>query len=261
MPPMLIRIPHILLLLAIPLLPAFAQDEAPEDAPVKMTVQVELPDVDRLADEEAAGKDKLDTVLEEMAAMRASMEQLQQTLDLLVNSIMADLETENRQLREEMDRLRAREAAGVLTLPGVPRPGPDLLTHMTSTTSETGSEPAADAPPAAFGFETLDEWGRTPDVAKQLGDNVTSLKGMVLVVPPNSLEEDLTNLGLDLRTDYANYDNINIEVFDDPEAAGAYINTQSVDTEHHVLSVSKHAASGRDLILLIDGENKKEVAF
>jgi hypothetical protein len=240
-----------------------AETQPPEgEAPVKMTVQVDLPDVSRLADEELAGQEKMDAVVEEMAAMRTSLEQLQQTLDLLVNNIMADLEAENRQLRGELDRLRARESAGVLTLPGVPLPGDELVTRMIQEQNMAGAEgEAVDLPPQEFGFEVLDEWGRAPDLAKQLGDSVTSLKGMVLVVPPKSAEEDLTNLGLDLRTQYADYDNINIEVFDDAEAARNYINTQTASPAHRVLSVSKHAASGRDLILLIDGETTEEVAF
>lgn len=269
MPPMKTILPCLLALILCLANFAGAEDkpDAPKKsgkpAPVEMTVKVTFPEVEKIAAEaESVDQDKYDSVLTELADMRKSLDQLQQTLDLLVNGIMADLQTENRQLRDEIDTLRTRQTVGALPPPGIPRPGGDNFTQMLADNAGADSAgadtPGADQP---FSYDVLDEWGRAPDVAKSLGEGITSLKGMVLVVPPNSSKDDLSNLGLDLRTDYAAYDNINIEVFNSVDAARAYITTQTGSPEHHVLSVSKHATSGRDVILLINGDTTEEIAF
>jgi hypothetical protein len=118
-----------------------------------------------------------------------------------------------------------------------------------------------EAAPVEFSYVILREWGRSPSQAAALGEGVTSLKGMVLVVPRGSMPADLEQLGRDLRTQFGAYDNINIEVFDDPDAAESYTQTNVGNPAHRVLSVSRHRASGRDVILAFRDGMTLEVTF
>jgi hypothetical protein len=122
----------------------------------------------------------------------------------------------------------------------------------------TAAMPAAGAPSAAesaaIAYTILREWGRSPSQAAELGEGVTSLKGMVIVVPPGVTADYLDRLGRDLHTQYSAFDNINIEVFDDPDAAEAFTQSNVANPAHRVLSISKHKASGRDVVLrTLDG--------
>lgn len=113
---------------------------------------------------------------------------------------------------------------------------------------------AATPDAAPFSYNIVREWGRSPAQAAALGSDVSSLKGMVIVVTPGATAEALDQLGRDLHTQYAAFDNVNIEVFDDPDAADAYAQSNVANPAHRVLSVSKHKASGRDVILrTLDG--------
>lgn len=112
----------------------------------------------------------------------------------------------------------------------------------------------AEAESAAIAYTILREWGRSPSQAAELGEGVTSLKGMVIVVPPGVTADYLDRLGRDLHTQYSAFDNINIEVFDDPDAAEAFTQSNVANPAHRVLSISKHKASGRDVVLrTLDG--------
>lgn len=117
------------------------------------------------------------------------------------------------------------------------------------------------APPAEFSHSVVREWGRTPAQAAEIGGGATSLKGMVLVVPAGSDPYDIDQLGRDLRNQFAHFDNINIEVFDDADAAEAYAQTNVANPAHRVLSVSRHRASGRDVILRIRDGVTMEIGF
>lgn len=196
---------------------------------------------------EAAGPATLDSLQGEVSALRTELRDLQETLNLLVNQMMRDLEAENAQLRGEIQRLYQRGSAPAEFDGGfVPRPGAELF-------EEVLSEPPPPLAPAEFSYEVLKEWGRDPEVAASLGEGVSSLKGMVVVVPEGSLREDLEQLGADLREQYQAYDNLNIEVYDSREAAESYLETQvSSDPSSRVLSISKHRATGRDKVLVLE---------
>jgi len=60
----------------------------------------------------------------------------------------------------------------------------------------------------------------------------------------------LEELARELRTKYDQYDNINIEVFDDEESARAFADRNARDSQHNVLSISRHKESGRDVITI-----------
>ncbi len=189
----------------------------------------------------------------EVADLRDDIRMLQQTLDVLVNQMMADLREQNELLRDEVARLRAqREALGLPEPEFVPRPGAAEL-------EEILLEEPAPPPPAPFEFTVVREWGRDAETAAEMG--AATLKGLIGAVPPGSRREDVETLGRELRAEYAGFDNINIEVFDDPEAARAFADDERSGSEHRVLSVSRHRASGRDTILYIQDGKAEPVAF
>ena len=211
---------------------------------------------------EAPPEESTPSVQEELASIREELAQLRETLDLLVNKMMADLEAENAQLRSELSRMVERETAlGVADAPGIPRPGGALVEQVLAEPQpEPAPEPASDNE-GAFGYQIVEEWGRSPEIATQLGGNASSLKGMVLVVPPNSARDDIETLGRDLHLEYAAYDNLNIEVFDNEDAARAYAERHVTNPAHRVLSISRHQQTGRDVILYLQGGTTEELAF
>ena len=191
----------------------------------------------------------------EVADLRDDIRLLQQTLDVLVNQMMADLRAQNELLRDEVARLRAQRAALGLPEPAfIPKPGAAELEELLL-------EEPAPPPPAPFEFSVVREWGRDPETAAEIGGNAATLKGMIGAVPPGSSRGDVEALGRDLRAEFAAYDNINIEVFDDEEAARAFAEEERGGAAHRVLSVSRHRASGRDTILYIQNGKAEAVAF
>ena len=184
----------------------------------------------------------------ELCALRDDMRMLQSTLDLMVNKIMADLREENEQLREEVRRLNAlRGVQGMSDINAVPRPGRSAIDQALS---EPPAAPPA-PPPPPFKFTIVREWGRSAEEAQKLGGDTQSLKGLIGVVPAGSLRADVEKLARDLRNKYDGYDNINVEVFDDPVTAQAFAANRTADPEHRVLSVSRHKASNRDAIVIL----------
>lgn len=229
--------------------------------------------------------DPMEALQQEVQTVRDELRLLQATLDLLINQIMADLRDENELLRKEVQRLAdLQERYGMPDPALVPRPGigiirevleaqrgleteidmssqPPILPEMAEIgQEETGAREEAQGDPEPFEFTAVREWGRSLEMVEELGGDAPSLKGIIGVVPSRSQREDIEQLGRDLRKEYEAYDNINIEVFDDEDAALHYAETQVGDPSRRVLSVSKHAASGRDVILYLGGEKAEEVA-
>lgn len=255
--------------LLLPVAGAFAQEVTEVEAvnvtpPVEMAITVEMPELEAAMAEEQAAADALVALQDEVAGLRADLSQLQETLDLLLNQIMADLESENHDLRDEVRRMYQRNEAGIATNRNVPRPGGALVDQVLG---EAGMEGETDftadtmATPVEIPFMVINEWGRSPEVVADLPGDVPTLAGVVGAVPAGSRRVDIEQLGIDLRAKYAAYDNINIEVFNDQDAAAFYAETNVADPVHRVLSISKHAASGRDVILLIQGDTSTEVPF
>ena len=224
-----------------------------------------------------SGPSETEQLRKEMSALRTEVKELSQTLDLLINRVMKDLEDENAQLRDEV---RRAYATGAATTPQVPRPSDKLLdevlsepsTAPTPTAAEIaaayGATPAQAKPPApatpppsvTFAYNVVQEWGRTPEAVAELGGNNSSLKGMVCVVPPGSPRTDLEQMGRDLRAKFEGYDNINVEVFDNEATAKTFVEQNKMNTSRRVLSVSKHQGSGRDVILYYENGTTYEVA-
>jgi hypothetical protein len=235
----------------------------------------------------------LDSLHLEMQTLRDELRLLQSTLDLLINQIMEDQRKENEFLRQEIWRLnQQREEWGLPDQTRIPRPGIGIIREVLDGQDFYGQEDEFDeqkplidfsqgaillpgdyndsekdkeeeeAPGSgkASSYTILQEWGRDPDVVAEIGEGAASLKGMVGVVPAGSPRADVEQLGRELRKQYDEYDNINIELFDDEEAAQHYAQTQVGDSAHRVLSISKHATSGRDIILYIKKGEAQEVA-
>ncbi len=224
-------------------------------------------------------------LLRELRDLRADVLRLQQTVDSLVEGELAQLRIENERLRKEVGDLSGMTGQ---TLPPVPMPDRALLEGLYASKKAKDAKEKAEPPsetvpdadnanpvaepqqsseknandiqekpakvpakPQPFKFEIVDEWGRTPEEVASNNHKAASLKGIIGVVPTDSSDEDLSNLGRSLHEQYAAFDNVNIEVFDNIEAARAYKGKYIAPPKHRVLSISKHKASNRDVVLLI----------
>lgn len=204
------------------------------------------------------GNAEMETLKKDVSEIKQDLQLLQETLDLIVNRMMADLEKENAQLRAEVRRLQEYGSPSSAIDGGfVPRPGAELFEAVAQEPHPDMALPEPAAPPA-FTWDVVEEWGRDPETAQRLGPEVSSLKGMVVVVPPGSSREEVEELARQLRSEHEAYDNINIEFFDDADAARAYADRQVTDPQHRVLSISKHKGSGRDKILYLGGGENAE---
>lgn len=205
----------------------------------------------------------------EMQALRTELRRLQGTLDEFMAGVDAPLRKENAQLRAELQRVyQALGGDSQALFPAVPRPGGALVAEVMAEAAgrpaEAAASPAratpAPPPPPEFSYTVVSEWGRDPDSEAVLMEDMQSLKGMVLVVPRGSRRDDVIALGRELRARFAEYDNINIEIFDEPMAARSFAETSvSSGPQHRVLSVSRHQPSGRDTIVYIENGVAREV--
>jgi len=207
--------------------------------------------------------DPIEALQREVKTLRDEIRMLQSTLDLMINQIMSDLRDENRLLRKEAQRLYdIQDHYGLPDISAIPRPGSELIDEVLETPLPLEDEIIPEEEPYTeepFTFTPLHQWGRTPEAAAEIGEDTPSLLGMVGVAPRNSRREDIENLGRELRKEYNLYDNINIEVFDDTGAAEQFIDTQVGDPARRVLSISKHAGEGRDVILYLKNGEAFEV--
>ncbi len=248
-----------------PQLPSVDIQEAQESSDLKEppTVEVQIKD-NKTQQTSTLFVNSNEQLFRELQDMKVALQQIQQTLDYLVNHVIADLETENQQLRETLQRygMSVPPATNADNLNPNTRyiPGGSVVNNITPFIPDTdstskmpadikqGERPAI--PPQEFSFRVVEEWGRNPEVVKELNTNAPSIKGVVGVVPPNSPREKLQELARELRQKYDEYDNINIEVFDDEASAKQYVEKNLLDKEHNVLSISKHKESGRDIITI-----------
>jgi len=229
----------------------------------------------------------------ELAELRGQVRRLQDSLDGYMRTVLTYHEAENerlrfkvrqlarerdfltRELESENERLRRHVRQlyrdhGV-ALPPVPTPDRGLIEEVL----EGASTPLGAAPPSwpAAGAalppqptyevdcQVVAEMGRTPEEAAALGDGVPSLKGMICCVPPDVGEEYLAALGRTIRAQLDPYDNINVEVFDDLDAARSFHEKHVAQPKHRVLSISRHRASGRDVILRVRGDDTEVIPY
>ncbi len=261
-------------------------EKAPE-VPVCVEGETPLPAV-LTEGETPVVKSEMEQLRDEVATLHTDMRDLQETLDHLINRVMASLEEENTALKEELKHFYVLQGQqGVGSLPGLtPRRYSgvfDLLRQEAQTENppllETPEEPLPEEEPAVdspeksaskevekpvpsgpFTFTPMKEWGRTTEQAEIIGKEVPSLKGVVGVVPEGSTREDIEKLGRDLRKEYEGFDNINVEVFDTEDAATQFLEQGRTDAAHRVLQVSRHRQSGRDVILYEGGGVEEPVS-
>ena len=223
---------------------------------------------------EAAGPLEYAKLRGEVAALRRDMYMMRETLDHLINGVIAELEAENAVLKQELKQAYAlQHAYGASPSPGMtPRSYGDLLDGLREeAVAESGlgdvieedvappepPEPVAEPPAAVPGgpptLTIVKEWGRSPEQAETLGKGTVSLKGLIGLVPPGCAREDVEELGRSLREKYDGYENLNIEIYDNAEAAQTVADEGGKQEEGLVLSVFRHAASGTDEILYFEG--------
>lgn len=251
-------------------------DWVAEEMAFALTAAEEAVDAEPVEDLESAAPVPLrDTSAElarlhnEMREVRSELRHLRATLDYYMEGVVTKTQEENVQLRAELQRIYAlQQNAPEAIFPGVPRPNYDLVAEVLSQTVENLMKDAPlpvvppDSPEGGTGFqyEIISQWGREPEQDEVQSGEVSSLKGMVCLVPPRSRREDIVQLGRELRAEFDRYDNINVEIFDEPAAARSFAETNvSTGPEHRVFSISKHRASGRDTMVYFEDGVAKEV--
>jgi len=222
----------------------------------KLAQPPEIPQPD--AAEAPAGTQSETEFRDEIAALREDIRALHALLEAYLGESMYELHVENEQLRDEIRRLAVLENFGDISgRSAVPRPGRNLVDEIMSEPGgkDFGPAPAAEEPLAlathnGFNYVIIDEWGRSPGQAAALGQGATSLKGMVLAVPEGSSPADLTALGRWLQKEYAAYDNIVIEVFDDAAAARTYAERHVAQPNSRVLTLTRKQGKEPELYLI-----------
>lgn len=195
-------------------------------------------------------------VLEELSQLRATVSRLEATVDEITQTLIRDLEDENRRLRRA---LGLRYGGGESGLPDVPMPDRDLLERVLR---ERMTSQAPSTPEATLGnepFTIIREWGRSPDLVAAIGGGARSLKGAVLAIPRRPSDGELAQLGREIREQYPGYDNLNIDVFVGEAAAQDYLDDGGAHGPDHVLTISRHKDSGADTILIVRGNQTEEV--
>ncbi len=89
--------------------------------------------------------------------------------------------------------------------------------------------------------------------------NVASLKGMSIYVDPDLSEQELRSLGRNFRDKFNRYDNINIEFFNNADAAREFADSGRPNPAFRVLSISRHKKSNRDVTLIFRNGRTIEV--
>ncbi len=264
-----------------------AVDAAEKTAPIEEFAQAltdlgappavaEAPEEGARAKDEETSREDVAALAEEIQGLRVEVAKLEETLEVYLDVVVGDLKDENARLRQEIVRLYTRglaEAGGA-----VPRPGRLFIDQILQETPYDENLPDAaflarlDGPidgaakaleDDAFNgeaFAVVKEWGRGPEEVAALGKDISTLRGMICAVPEGIPEEQLIGLARSLRAECDGYDNINIEIFEGMDAAERYAKTNRADPERRLLSVSKHTASGRDVILLMTQGMTREVA-
>lgn len=198
---------------------------------------------------DVSGDRSKEELLTEVADLQQTLRQLQDVLDEKILAIK-QLENENEKLRQA---LRLHFGQGGRGLPPVPMPNRDLIESVLNESQPVAERQAmmpASAAAEPEAYTIVSDWSRSPEVAASLPGDVSSLIGMAIAVEPDMSEGSLIQLGKDLRENYDAYDNINIEVFNDLEAARSYANKGTTSAKHRVMTIAKFKHSERDTIVV-----------
>ena len=202
--------------------------------------------LDAREDSPPSAEASIEDLWREIEDLQLTLRQIQEVLDEKMLAI-AELEDENEKFREALRVRYGRERTG---LPPVPMPHREFIESVLNDPSAGSDAPGTQPRSASPGSYTIvSEWGRSPEVAADLPGNVSSLVGLAAAVAPDMPSDALEALGRKLRSTYDAYDNINIQVFDDIEAAKSYADLGKSSPRHLVLSISKHKHSERDVMV------------
>lgn len=202
---------------------------------------------------------ELQRLHEDVEELRTEVKRLQETVDAALAYLVGELHEENRRLKTDL---------AMSDEPGSPAVDDSVPQTDGSMAPEPEAVPDGPAAPpidyGELGYLVVKEWGRTPEQAQELetskpGTEVTSLRGMICAVPPGLSEDAIKAIGKRLRADSAEYDNLNIEVFDDEAAARDYAERNVLAVEHRVMNIIRHKATGRDATIVIRDNGAREV--
>lgn len=191
--------------------------------------------------------DDVQALQREVKELRGEVDRLQETVDAALAYLVGALGDENRRLRKDL--ALANESEGATPPAGAEEEPSPVPVPPSERKVNYGKQ----------GYLSVKEWGRTPEQAKELGGNVGSLRGMICAVAPGTTDEELKAIGKKLRAQCAGYDNVNIDVFDDEAAARDYSERNVRSSDHYVMNITRHKASGRDVIVLIRANGSREV--
>lgn len=199
---------------------------------------------------------------EELRLMREDLAEFQE----IVEESLTLMRDENRALFESV--LEPEWAGATPEQPTTPAPRAITIPRPQQPDDAdlegTGELIVDDAPtptePDKAPFTVVKEWGRSPEMAARI-NGATSLKGLIAAVPSSTSRDKLIELAKQLRTEFAAYDNINIEVFKNADSAEAYAGGDPPNPDHRVLSISKFKDTGRDVALLIEGQQVTPIPF
>jgi hypothetical protein len=196
---------------------------------------------------ESIPPDEVQQLRQEVEDLHREVERLQETVDAALAYLVGELGDENRRLKKDLATRDDLEQ------------GPSDVVEAMPEPAEPVSAPAPTLDYGAAGYLSIKEWGRTPEQAKEVGPDVGSLRGMICAVPPGSTDEQLKAIGKKLRDECAGYDNINIEIFDDEAAARDYAERNVRSNQHFVMNITRHKASGQDVVVLVRDNGAREV--
>lgn len=210
-------------------------------------VQVTVPTTTVPGDTDERATEDVETLRAEVHELRRNVARLQETVDAALAYLVGELGDENRRLKKDIATPEQLEQdAAALS----EAPHPDALTVPA---------PAPTVDYGKSGYLVIKEWGRTPDQARDLGGDVTSLRGLICAVRPGAADDELKAIGKKLRDQCAGYDNINIEVFDDEAAAHDYAERNVKSTVHYVMRITRHKASAQDVSVLVRDGGAREI--
>jgi hypothetical protein len=213
-------------------------------------------------DQPTAIEERVEALGQEVRDLRERVARLQDAVDLSLVYVLGDLHEENRQLRRQLIELQSNPSRAFEDEPG----DAELSDTAAPVTGEIVASrlPGSVDSPVDFGekgYLAVSEWGRSPEEARAMGPNVSSLRGMICAVPPGMTDDQLADLGRRLRSECMAYDNVNVDVFDDEQAARLYAEQNRNPGGHHVLSIVRHKATGRDLIVLVKADGTRQVSL
>lgn len=221
-----------------------AAEPAQEIAPVTSEAETATPDTP--APEEQP--DDIETLRGEVKDLRREVARLQETVDAALAYLIGELGDENRRLKKD------------IASPDVIEQDKELVEQAPPVEPEQpATAPVAHADYGKDGYLSLKEWGRTPEQAKELGGNVSSLRGMICAVSPGTTDEELKAIGKRLRDTCVGYDNMNIDIFDDEAAARDFVERNVRSSTHYVMNITRHKASGQDVMVFVRQNGAREV--